>query len=46
MKKGEITWDEMGIALVALIFLLFILLVVWLFKDKILDMISRIGAGA
>src|SRR3989338_7925108 len=27
MKKGEITWDEMGIALVALIFLLFILLI-------------------
>ncbi|MBS3146372.1 hypothetical protein J4471_01610 [Candidatus Woesearchaeota archaeon] len=45
MKKGEITWDELGKALIAIIILLIILLIIWMSKDKLINLLEKIVPG-
>lgn len=45
MKKGEIAWDELGKAIMALILLIVALIIIWLLRTKLSSLISKIGIG-
>jgi len=42
MKKGELTWDFLGKIILALIALLIIIILGFLFKDKVNEFIDNI----
>ena len=37
MKKGEITWDTLGKILIILVIFVFIILAIWIFREKLYD---------
>ncbi|MEW6063492.1 MAG: hypothetical protein AB1571_03950 [Nanoarchaeota archaeon] len=41
MKKGDITWDEIAKLIIALTVLIFLVIAVWLLKDKIVDLFDK-----
>ena len=45
MKKGELHWDEIGRAIIALILLIILIIIIYMSKDKLLRLISKIGVG-
>ena len=42
MKKGDLTWDTIGKILIALAILVFIILMIFLLKDKSYSLLDRI----
>ncbi|MBS3149268.1 hypothetical protein J4455_01055 [Candidatus Woesearchaeota archaeon] len=45
MKKGELHWDELGKAIMALILLVIAAIIIWLLRTKLSSLISKIGIG-
>lgn len=41
-KKGDLTWDEIGKLIIFLIIFITLLILVWLFKDKIFLMLEKL----
>lgn len=42
MARGDIAWDTIGKLLIALAFLLLAVLIIYLFRDKMLDLLEQI----
>jgi hypothetical protein len=41
LKKGNLTWDEIGKLLIFIVVLIVILVIVWIFKDKLLSLLDK-----
>jgi len=41
MKKGDVTWDEVAKLIIALAVLIFLVIAIWLLKDKIIDLFDK-----
>jgi len=41
MKKGEITWDYLGKILIILAIFAFVVLLIWVLRDKSFDLFSN-----
>ena len=41
MKKGDMTWEEIGKLLIALAVLLFLIIAAWLLRDKMIELFDK-----
>lgn len=46
MKKGELHWDELGKAILALVLLVVAAIIIWLLRNKLASLVSKIGVGS